>query len=104
MERAKEIKASFAASNALTLHWDGKMMQDITGNKKIERLPILVSGSGSVKIIAIPKLSDCKAGPTSEAITSAAAEWALNDNVVAMCFDTTPVNTGEHTGVCVRLE
>ena len=64
----------------------------------------MVSGSGSAKIIAIPKLSGGKAGPTSEAITFAVRDWAINDDIVALCFDSTPVNTGEHTGICVRLE
>ncbi|GBP75618.1 hypothetical protein EVAR_99218_1 [Eumeta japonica] len=28
----------------LTVHWDGKLIEDITGHKTVDRLPILVSG------------------------------------------------------------
>ncbi|GBP11189.1 hypothetical protein EVAR_6014_1 [Eumeta japonica] len=30
----------------LTVHWDGKLIEDITGHKTVDRLPILVSGQG----------------------------------------------------------
>ena len=46
----------------LVLHWDGKLLQDCTGNRdglKVDRLPILVSSPDIEfeKLLAIPKLS-----------------------------------------------
>jgi len=41
----------------LTMHWDGKLMCDITGNEKVGRLPIIVSTIGEQKLLEIPKLA-----------------------------------------------
>jgi len=41
----------------LTVHWDGKLMFDITGNEKVDRLPINVSTIGEQKLLDIPKLA-----------------------------------------------
>ena len=41
----------------LTVHWDGKLMCDLTGNDKVDRLPILVSTMGDQKLLDIPKLA-----------------------------------------------
>jgi len=36
----------FNPQKPLVLHWDGKLMKDLTGDEKVDRLLILVSGSG----------------------------------------------------------
>ena len=43
-------------------------MSDLTGRQKVDRLPILVSGDGMYKILAVPKMSDGKARATAEVI------------------------------------
>ena len=55
--RAQDLKSSFKASKPLTIHWDGKLMNDLTGEEKVDRLPIIVSGSGIDQLLSIPKLS-----------------------------------------------
>lgn len=40
----------------MTVHWDGKLVLDLTGNEKVDRLPILVSTLGDTKLLDIPKI------------------------------------------------
>lgn len=49
------IKQSFAAYMSLTVHWDGKILEEIIGCKKSQRLPTLVSGGGKFKTRGGPK-------------------------------------------------
>ncbi|GBP66234.1 hypothetical protein EVAR_85604_1 [Eumeta japonica] len=43
---AESLKKEFQPNTPLTVHWDGKLIEDITGHKTVDRLPILVSGQG----------------------------------------------------------
>ncbi|GBP79248.1 hypothetical protein EVAR_87343_1 [Eumeta japonica] len=43
-EYNSNIKKKFDIDSPLVVHWDGKLMPDITGKKNVERLLILVSG------------------------------------------------------------
>ena len=53
---AAEIRESFDPNVPLTIHWDGKIMPDLTGTKRgcVDRLPIMVSGKDVTKLLAIP--------------------------------------------------
>ncbi|CAH0547070.1 unnamed protein product [Brassicogethes aeneus] len=53
---AKSIKSGFKPDGPLTIHWDGKMIEDISGHETVDRLPILVSGQGVEQLFAVPKL------------------------------------------------
>ena len=35
----------------LIVHWDRKLMEDITGKRQVDRLPIIVSGNGSSQLL-----------------------------------------------------
>jgi hypothetical protein len=39
------LKAEFSASVQLTVHWDGKLMEDLTSKEHVDRLLILISGA-----------------------------------------------------------
>ena len=54
---ANELKKCFTPSVPLTLHWDGKLMPDLVGREKVERLVILVSGDDVEKILSVPKIN-----------------------------------------------
>ncbi|KAG8173303.1 hypothetical protein JTE90_016298 [Oedothorax gibbosus] len=44
-ERAKKyekIKTKFQGKNPFVIQWDGKLMHDLTGKDKVDRLPMLV--------------------------------------------------------------
>jgi len=101
---AAEIKKSFKLTTMLTVHWDGKLMCDLTGNEKVDRLPILVSTIGEQKILDIPKLATGTGQVMVQAVFHTIKEWQLETLVRFMCFDSTSSNTGRLSGVCVILE
>ena len=39
------------------VHWDGKILPEMRGQGKVDRLPILVSGDGMEKLLGVPKLA-----------------------------------------------
>ena len=73
-----------------------------------ERLPILLSGVGGVKLLGVPTLpykSTEKAGPLiAEATRNLLEEWDCAENVTGMVFDTTVSNTGTITVVCISVK
>src|SRR6218665_847930 len=101
-----EVKATFDPVVPLILHWDGKIIEDFTspGKKKVDRLPILVSGQNVVKLLSVPKLCNGTAVKMSEAVIDCMDEWGLRDRIKGMCFDTTASNAGTKGGVCLRLQ
>lgn len=101
---AENLKTSFRPQVPLTIHWDGKMLEDITGREMVDRLPILVSGEGVEQILAAPKLLRGTGEATACAVYDTANEWQISDKVKFMCFDTTAANTGPRNGACVLLE
>jgi hypothetical protein len=103
---AQELQSTFGPIVPLTLHWDGKIMDNLTGpgRDRVDRLPVLVSGQDVIKLLAVPKLENATAILTTEAIVNIIDEWGLRGRVKALCFDTTAVNSGIIGGVCTRLE
>ena len=94
---AKEIKCSVSEplveqNMVTTIHWDGKMLEDITGKSMVERLPILVSGYQTEKLLCVPKLEKgtgkCIAEAVSNAIKTGSSLKILN-----VCVLTPPVPT-----------
>jgi len=101
---ATSISESFKPNTALTVHWDGKLMFDITGNKKVNRLPILVSMMGKTKLLEIPKIPTGTGQDEAQAVYNVIRKWGLENLVQGMCFDTTSSNTGRLSGACITLE
>lgn len=101
---AVSIKEEFKPNTALTVHWDGKLMPDLTGKEKVDRLPILVSTMGEKKLLEIPKTSAGTGTIEAHAVYNAIRDWGLENLVRAMCFDTTSANTGRLSGACIILE
>ena len=64
---AGNLKADFASSVPLTVHWDGKVMEDLTTREHVDRLPVLISGVGVEQLLGVPKLPS----GTGEAQTAA---------------------------------
>lgn len=91
----------------LVLHWDGKLLPDLTRKgdcMKVDRLPVLVSSPTIEfeKLLAIPKLPSSSGAAMASAIVRTIEEWKLKDRVEALSFDTTASNTGVHSG-CRQL-
>lgn len=88
-----QIKKAFQPDIPLTVHWDGKILPNSEGRKE-DRLPILVTGLGVSKLLAAPSLPNGTAVVEASAIVAAVKDWGIEQNVSAMCFDTTAVNSG----------
>ena len=101
---ASNLKAEFASSVPLTVHWDGKLMEDLTTREHVDRLPVLISGVGVEQLLGVPKLPSGTGEAQAAAVMRCIEEWGVEDRVVALCFDTTASNTGQHAGACYLLE
>jgi len=86
------------------VHWDGKILPKISGQGKVDRLPILVSRDGMEKLLGVPKLAAGTGEQEAEAIYIMLTQCKLVDKVQAMSFDTTSGNTGHLHGACTLLE
>lgn len=101
---AQCLKSEFKSEVPLTVHWDGKMCEDICGHEIVDRLPILVSGQGVDQLLGIPKLSRGTGEATAAAVFETIMSWNLSDNIKCMSFDTTASNTDQRNGACILLE
>ena len=83
-------------------------METLDGKGKIERLPILVSGIGGIKLLGVPALpfkSTERAGALiSEASYNPIKQWGCEESISGMVFDTTSANTGAQTAACVSIQ
>ena len=103
-EQAMLLKTAYRPSGPLVVHWDGKMMEDLTGNGHVDRLPVLVSGGGTSQLLKVAKLDNATGRSSASAVVAALEEWGVADQVAGMAFDTTSSNTGRHSGACVLVE
>jgi len=100
----QNLKEQFQTSASLVVHWDGKLLPDITGKEMVDRLPVIVSGVGINQLLGVPKISAGTGEAQACAVMQLLVEWGLVDRVSGMCFDTTASNTGRTNGACVLLE
>ena len=101
---AANLKAEFRPGVPLTIHWDGKLLEDICSKEIVDRLPVLVSGVGVDQLLAVPKLLSGTGEASAAAVYEAVVAWNICDQVKCMCFDTTVVNSGPRNGACILLE
>ena len=106
---ATKIKESWEPPKRGILHWDGKLMDTLDNEYAVEdRLPVLLSGVGGVKLLGVPALphkSTDKSGPQlAKLAKDLLDEWECAGNVVGMVFDTTSSNTGAITAGCVSVQ
>lgn len=90
--------------NNLVVHWDGKIVPDLTGRSKVDRIAVLVSYDGTAKFLGAPKIESGSGLNIAEAVYSVLIEWKIAEKVVASCFDTTSTNTGLEHGACYYLD
>ena len=101
---SNEIKDQFDPKFPLIVHWDGKLLPDLTGTKKVDRLPVLVTSNGESQLLAVPKLPSGTGEAQAQAVFDVLKDWGVDAKVQGMCFDTTSSNTGRHKGACIILE
>ena len=64
---AKTVKRSFNSDICIFVYWYGKLLPNITGKSKVDRLSILVGGKGVEKLL-VPKLKHRKSETISRAV------------------------------------
>lgn len=100
----EKIKEKFSADVPLVVHWDGKLLKDITGNDHVDRLPVIVTGEGISKLLNVAKLSSGTGEAQAKAVCDSLREWDLEQRVIGISFDTTSSNTGWISGACIRIQ
>ena len=83
------MKKELHADKHLTVHWDGKLLEDISGKEFVHRLPVLFSGGDEEQLLGIAKIDRGTGKDMAYAVIEQLAEWDLNDKVKGLCFDTT---------------
>lgn len=86
------------------VHWDGKILLDLFGRSKADRIAVLVSYNGSFKFLGAPKIESGTGKNIAQVVFDVLVEWGISERVVACSFDTTSSNTGPNIGACVLLE
>ena len=98
------LRSEFSATVPLTVHWDGKLMEDLTSHQHVDRLPVLISGAGVEQLLGVPKLSSGTGEAQASAVVQCWEVWGIQDQMTALCFDTTASNTGHRSGACSLIE
>lgn len=83
------MKTNFSPNVPLTVHWDGKMLEDISGQEVVDRLPILVSGQSVDQLLGVPKIESGSGELTATAVYETVSSWGIADKIKSMSFDTT---------------
>jgi len=98
-------KDNFSIEFPLLLHWDGKLLPDITGSKEtVDRIAVIVTGNGLEKLLAVPKIGRGTGEEQAAACLKILDDWKIRDKLQGLVFDTTSSNTGIHKGACVLIE
>ena len=85
------IKESFHPSYPFAVHWDGKLLSDVTGQNEVDRLSILISGGGEEQLISVPKLLNATGKALADAVKIAIKFWNLAGNIIGISFDIQPL-------------
>ncbi|XP_039315242.1 uncharacterized protein LOC120359881 isoform X1 [Solenopsis invicta] len=101
-----DVKSKFYNLNLnfVVIHWDSKILPDITGKKNVDRLPVIATAPNVEQLLGVPELSSGTGREISSAVYDTLHEWSLLDIVQAVVFDTTASNTGRLKGACYLLE
>ena len=76
------------------VHWNGKMLCDLTRKDVVDRLPVVVSGTGVEQLLGVPKLPSGTGDGQTTAVAKVLQDWGIVNRVCAMCCDTTSTNYG----------
>lgn len=88
----------------MTIHFDGKLMQDLTGRSKVDRIAVLASYNGTIKFLGAPKIQTSSGENIANAVYQCVEQWNLTDRVKFVSYDTTAANSGVKSGAATLLE
>jgi len=79
-------------------------MKDLTGDERVDRLSIIISGSGTEQLLSVPKLPSGTGQAMVVVMIEVLSEWGVKNCIKALSFDTTSSNTGRKNGACTLIE
>ena len=102
-EKAKEDFKKAMQPEFVSIHWDEKLLLERGDFSPKEHIAVLSSRLCGTKLLG-STLERGTGRDQAEAIKHILNAWNLEEQSVAMCFDTTASNTGKFNGACILLE
>ena len=85
----------------LVVHRDGTLMPDLCGKDHVDRLPIIVTGSGVCQLLKVNKIIGGTGKNQATAVLEALEEWSISKKVWLGCVSIQPIQTQASTLVLV---
>ena len=79
--------------------WHCKLIPDLIGKEKVDRLPLLVSSKRVFQLLTVAKLPSRTRETQASAVFMAIEGWNITNSIRITYFDTTSPNTGRISGV-----
>ena len=73
-------------------------MKYLTGDEKVDRLPIIISGFGTEQLLSVSKLSSGTGQAIADVMIEVLSEWGVKNGIKALSFDTTSSITERKNG------
>ena len=101
------MRSSFQGPLHIIVHWDGKIIQVMSGLTE-DRCAIAISSTDGIngKFLASPAIPSGTGQAQADSVFEVCELWNLTEGnaIKAMCFDTTASNSGPRSGAAVLLE
>jgi len=86
-EKQASVEQEFIHITPLLLHWDGKLLPNITGSKEtVDRIAVLVTAGGGVMLLGVPKIGRCTGKQQAEACLTTLDEWGIHQQICGLVF------------------
>lgn len=63
------------------MHWDSKLLPDLTGRDTIDRLPVIITAPNDEQLLGVPQLSSGRGNEICSALYNTLNDWCLLDQV-----------------------
>lgn len=103
---AAKLKQNYKLNDSepCVVHFDGKILPDISGKNKVDRLPVIVSNKNGNQLLGVPRIQNGTGKEICSAVFDIISDWGLLNNVQAISCDTTASNTGRIGGAWTLLQ
>lgn len=107
LKKAKEFRDNFKCPDHVIIHWDGKIVQVMSGLTE-DRVAVVISSTDGMtgQFLASPAIRAGTGRAQAVSVHQVCTQWNLTEGrtIKAMCFDTTASNSGVRSGAAVLLE
>ena len=101
---AKSETISIPEGMPVPVHWDGKLLPDLSGKDQVDRIAILATAGSKEHLLEVPKIPRSTRRAQAEAVLKAISETQLETRVQGLVFDTTASNTGLYEGTSMKIQ